>query len=483
MDLTQNSVKPPVPPPATRRMVRAELLGNHSHVTPSGAAVHIWEREGSYIARGRVNRSSFGETLGRDLKTAGARLHKLITELEDQTYVRASVARKRSLPHQKPNRLTLRGLLSEYLEEKRQINGRKTARTYRGRLAHVLAFAEQNKNLRVWPLARDINRQFALALRSSLFEQQTTANGRPGGKKRTLSPRQIYNILDATRSLFNWGKKPCISKLPLDWANPLKEDIVGERPRKDPLRDAKFQLVSAEPLIIKMNQWQLCQLGLMFVLAPRPDEFVGILVSDVDFTKKHISFGTRFGGNDFNKSHQSFVVPFPPEVEPLLRTLVGGRTEGPLLRGKTEFARPLRSSFHSLKELTTDFDEYLGKLPGQTVHSAQDRKAAFRSFLKDRGGVASDVLSREFKKCLRELPDSSRVTLYDLRHSVTQAMKDSGMAHLDLRYLTSHATNDILNEYTSIDVQKTMATFYKTIPGVLNALRLRSIEVGCMRQC
>src|SRR5262245_47996593 len=35
---------PPPPRPEERRMVRAELLGSHTHTTLTGVEVHVWQR-------------------------------------------------------------------------------------------------------------------------------------------------------------------------------------------------------------------------------------------------------------------------------------------------------------------------------------------------------------------------------------------------------------------------------------------------------
>jgi hypothetical protein len=464
-----------------RSMRKASLLGKHTHRTPSGRQVHIFTRDGRYLARGRYERHWFGATLGRDEAIAEIALHKLLAQLEDDAYVRPSEANGRILPRQSAGRLTLRQVISDYLDEKRRLKGAKTASTYRGRLAHVLEFAEIPENVRQWPLARDINRDFALSLRSHLFASRTTANGRPGGRQKAMSPRQIYNVMEAFRSALNWARSPAISKLPLDWRCPLTDDVVGSRPRKDPLRAVKLPLASLGPLISKLDRWQLCHLGLLCVLPPRPDEFAGILVGDVDFQARRIGFGTRLGGNDFNKGRQSFVVPFPIEIEPLLHSLVGGRTEGPLLRNKGEFARPDRSKFGDMAELGHDFDVYLSGR-GAEVHSEQDRKMAFRAFLAIRGGISPDRLAKEFKSVVKGLSAGSALKLYDLRHGVIDAMKNSGMPHLDLTYLTSHATNDILNEYSSVDVEKSMGMYFASIPALLGSIATRAAELGIVEK-
>ena len=55
-------------------MVRAELMGSHTHRTLDGIQVHVWQRRGKYLARGRYQGQAFGETLGDNVAEATARL-------------------------------------------------------------------------------------------------------------------------------------------------------------------------------------------------------------------------------------------------------------------------------------------------------------------------------------------------------------------------------------------------------------------------
>lgn len=243
---------PPRPP--ARRMARARLMGAHSHETLAGVRVHVWERGGKYLARGRYQGRPFGETLGDDPAAATARLRQLLTEIEDGSYVRPSEARRRAVSSGRAPRLTLRPLVNEFLAEKRKVRGRQTADDYQARLMPVLAFAELAANRRHWPLARDIDRAFLTSLRPYLYQCQTTRNGRPGGRPRPLSPRQVANVWQSLRTLLAWADAPAVRKLPADWANPLTRDLMVEVPAKDPLRDDKLPLDVRVELVHHMDR-------------------------------------------------------------------------------------------------------------------------------------------------------------------------------------------------------------------------------------
>ena len=44
------------------------------------------------------------------------------------------------------------------------------------------------------------------------------------------------------------------------------------------------------------------------------------------------------------------------------------------------------------------------------------------------------------------------------------------MSFLSARYLTSHTTSDILNNYTGLDIEGDMAKYFATIPNLVQAV-------------
>src|SRR5215470_10787960 len=149
-----------------------------------------------------------------------------------------------------------------------------------------------------------------------------------------------------------------------------------------------------------MDRWQFCQIVPSVILPMRPDEAAGLLVSDVDFEKGWLEFGSRLAEVNFTKGIQSFKLPFPAELRPVLRACIGGRREGPLLRSRRAFEKSVDSSVASFEELRRLYDERLLRSPRGTVQAEHDRKLLFRGLLRELGGVSEDALAREFKKLL-----------------------------------------------------------------------------------
>lgn len=454
-------------------MVRAELMGDHTYTVLVGVQVHVWQRCGRFLARGHYQGRPFGESLGDRVPEATARLRQILSEIEYGSYQRPSESRKRMISQGAVRRLALRQLVNDFLVEKRQVRGQQTAGDYRSRLNPVLAFAELPGNLGRWPLALDIDRDFVRALRSFLFQLQTTRNGRPGARPKPLSARQVLNVLECLRTVLAWASNPAVQKLPAGWANPVTHDLIGSMPAKDPLREDKLPMADRIRLVRSMDRWQLCHLGLSLVLPLRPDEAAGLLVGDVRFDQGWLEFGQRFPDSNFNKGKVAFRLPFADELKPLLQACIQERGEGPLLRGRIAFEKG-SAGLASTAELTGQFEAILLRQPPDSVLTAHDRKRVFRRLLRQLGGVSDNALSKEFKKLLADLGIANGATFYTLRSSVTTAMKNANLPHLEMRYLTSHSTNDILNDYATLDPVGAMRRYFDSIRPLLDAIAARS---------
>src|SRR4051794_11990244 len=136
---------PPTDPGDGRRMSRATLMGRHSHRTSSGVELHIYIRDGKYLARGSLEGRRIGPTIGSTELEAEVRLREILVDIERGTYLRPSEARNR--PLKIPQRqATFRQIADQFLVEKRNLLGKKTFANYRSRLGHVLDFIDLPAN-------------------------------------------------------------------------------------------------------------------------------------------------------------------------------------------------------------------------------------------------------------------------------------------------------------------------------------------------
>ena len=280
-----------------------------------------------------------------------------------------------------------------------------------------------------------------------------------GGTAKPLSGRQVTNVLECLRAALAWARRADVRKLPADWANPFTSDLIEGAPSERPApRGQAPSGRSAPDSSASMDRWQLTHLSLSLVLPLRPEEAAGLLVGDVDFEKGWLVIGTRLDGGDFTKGRTSFKLPFPDELRPILRACIDGRAGGPLLRGRRAFegrsqGTPGRESGRPGSTLPAEATQGAARQrPGRAGPQAGLPPAAAglgRRLARTRWPGSSRGL-------LAATGVSNGATLYTLRSSVTTAMKDANLPHLEMRYLTSHSTGDILNDYATLDPVRAM---------------------------
>jgi len=472
-DPLTNTSKPP------RNMVRADLLGDHTHRSSNGVEVHIWRRGGRFLARGSYEGQRFGSGLGDNAEEAAALLRRLIVEIENGTFIRPSEARKRPLKRGLPPVLTVRELCDALLTETRKTRGKQTASNYRDRLVPLIEFAEAPTVRRAWPYADRLDRDFVLAFRQQLLMRKVTRNGRSASKAKLISPGHAYNILDTCRTLVNWARRPQVHLLPAAYFNPFSEDLVGRRPAKDPLRRVVFPLERRVQLVQHMDLWQLSHLALVLILPLRPEDFTGLLISEVDLDCCEIACGTRFGGRDFGKGRRSFVSPFPTAVIPLLRVCIGNRTAGPLLQSRDVFEgrRNPCTIVHTKVDVESHVEQVLASASPDDIQCPNDQKRLVRRVLRELGGLSGDSLYKEFKALFHSsIPENIRP--YDLRGSITTELDRVPISrHIQL-YVTGHAIPDILGEYVCLDPAQEMSRYFATLDPLFKAMAARAAQLG-----
>jgi len=462
-----------------RKMVAASLWGRHTHASDKGLNVHIWRRGKTFIARGRIDGKAFGETLGSDEKSAEIKLRRVLTEIDNGRFVRPSAKIKQAIKSTVPERLSFAELCNEYVLETRKLKGEDTASDYRARLIHAIRFLEQPDNRRRWPYARNLDRDFAIALKEYLFTTKTTRNGKPGAAAKPLSVRHVFNVMECVRTALNWAARPDKHLLPFDFANPMTREIVGDKPRKDPMRKQILPLDVRIALVKNLDCWELATIGLLALLPIRPEELEGVLIGDVDFESRTLRIGTRFKGADFTKGKTDLLLPLPGELMPVLNACAAGRNEGPLLRRRAiwDWSKLPKLDLADLEHFETLLQERL-IAAGKRTMSANDRKKIVRSLLRDLGGVDTNQVGKDFKK---RIAASAGINthLYQLRHAVTTDMNRAGIRLLELRYLTGHSVREIMNEYVGLDPQGEMQKYFNYAAPLLKAIENRGEELGC----
>ena len=77
-----------------------------------------------------------------------------------------------------------------------------------------------------------------------------------------------------------------------------------------------------------------------------------------------------------------------------------------------------------------------------------------------------------------QLPTNPKRHAFILPDYPSWRNRPANLAHLEMRYLTSHSTDDILNQYASLDPVRAMNLYFDTIRPLLGAIRERAVALG-----
>ncbi len=462
-----------------RRMRRAELQGRHSYATETGVVVHIYERDGSYLARGSLGGRRFGEDLGPDPERASAQLRRILTQIEDTTYVRPSERRRNPIRPVVDARATIRQVVATYIQRALRRDGKGTARRYENWLLHVLAYAEQPAVLRRYPHARDIDAQFCQDLRTFLFQRDVARNGRAGAVHKPMAFSGIRQTLQTFRSALEYAGRLEVALLPANFNCPIDADLIGRPAMKDPLRPLALPWPERVRLVQLMDLWQLLHLGPLLILPVRPDDFCGLLINEVDFATGLMRFPLRFEERDGSKRRIPFAVPFPPALKPVLQAAIARRTDGPVLRKRCVYEGVVPRLVVSQPG---DLQRHIHtSLAAQKPATADDAKRVCRAVIQRAGGTDPGELYRNFKRLVRVAGLESNVTLYDCRRAGSTEFEQVNAPMLARRYLTGHSTNDIMAQYTSFtpeDLNRAAAQHWAFAAPLIDAIAHRAGEFG-----
>ena len=462
-----------------RVMARAELCGSHTHDAADGSEIHIWERDGRYLARGSYHGKPFGQTLGGNVHVAQIQLRTLLGEIDRGAFERASERSRQAVRTGVVPKFTPSELVNAFLTDVRRRKGKNTTDNYSGRLAPGIEFWEQSRKR--WALASDLDRTFATELKASLYQRCVTPNGHPLAVPHRMSPGHIINVMTCWGTMMHWATRNDVRLLPAGFANPFSRDLIGERAQRDPLAPPVLPLELRVQLVGAMDIWQLATLALSLILPERPEDFAGLLISEVDRRRHELIFGTRCSGDDTTKAGVAFHAPYPAELDPIIDWLTAGRVDGPLLRARriVVYGKSPRLVAATTADIQRHFEQYLARLAPGEVTCPQDRKRAFRRVLVKLGGVSPNAMGDEFHQILAQVRPDLRARFYDLKGSVTTSMKDAGVDHITRMYLTGHAlSKEILASYESQRLQEHTAAYFRLIAPLLVAIRQRAAQMG-----
>ncbi|HOI54920.1 MAG TPA: hypothetical protein PLP01_06695, partial [Phycisphaerae bacterium] len=481
-----------------RRLVLGELAGRHTHRTRNGVELHIWKRRGRrggkgtrpsvwrYVARFHHQGGRPGPTLGEGEEEAEAGLRRVMTEIEDGTFVAPSSpeAKRRNRREAIPD-LTIFDLNAQYVHHVRTIRGRSTAKTYEGRLSHVNAFFDQEHIRRRCPLARDIDEKCIIELAAFLRQRAVSRNGRHNGATRPMSSSTRREVLQRLKAVLTWGCDPRVRKLPADFVQPVTNRLIGHTPQKDLFRPPTFSLERRIRLVQVSDPWQLMTFATQYVLPLRPEQLAGLLVPEINWTERILTFGRRFGGHDFTKGRTTFRLPFPAAIGSLLRAAVNGRADGPLFlrRSVVEGRNVPTIEIAGAGGMEAAVFAALAEAPKDDLQADGDAKRIIRRTICAAGGVSEDELRDELLALTGPAGIVGPVRYYDLRSDVVTEMQAVGVDTEYLRYIMGHklTVGGSLEAYLKLgqnQLEEALERYWRFASELLSAIAERAEYLG-----
>lgn len=461
-----------------RKWLPGELFGKRRHETTNGKGVSIVLRGGKYAARGRVERKPYFETLGATESEAQAALLAHLAALENDSYTPVGQRGRKRFKGGAPA-LSVKELANRFVDDARKRLGAATANNYASRVAPLVLFADRKEVTARYKLARDVDRDFIVDLRTWLLGQSVTRNGHPDSAARPRTSENVMQVMSTCRRMFTWARDDA-ELLPHDMRNPVAKGLIGRRHGKDPARPHPFPLDLRILMVQAMDLYEILHLTLSLILGVRPEDYCGCLISDVDLDAGEMHFGARFGGVDFNKTRLSFRLPIPPLLFPVFHMLRAGRAAGPLLRHRRVWEGtkcvPILSCDDDLR-LRVDAARAAA---GQEVMAEGDLKHIYRKVLREVGGLSVDQLRSVYSDARRRAGLSEAMKMYDLKSGVTTDLEESGLSEFAIEYLTGHSVSAraVMPRYKSFDPQKAIQPYFQKAAPLFEAILSRFTELS-----
>jgi hypothetical protein len=275
--------------------------------------------------------------------------------------------------------------------------------------------------------------------------------------KHPMSDGHRRNVIEALSTALRWGTRDSGGRLPADYRMPDIAAVLGRRPRKDPLRKVVWALERRLQLVHVADSFALTTFALQLLLPPRPEQIAGLLVSEVDWQEHALHFGTRFNGDDHTKGRTTWWLPFPPELELVLRAAIGGRAAGPVFRKRSvvEGSRSPDLVVERPKELEAAISVAITTARSKGPITDNDAKDISRRIIAEAGGITENDLGREFGQLAENAGCIDSLRYYDLRSAVLSEFRKVDIPKEVRAYLAGHedGTGGSLDEYECFSVE------------------------------
>jgi integrase len=204
----------------------------------------------------------------------------------------------------------------------------------------------------------------------------------------------------------------------------------------------------------------------------RVGELAHLLVDDVDFKSGAIQIRSKPALFWWVKTSRKRVLPIFPEVEPILKGVIGDRRVGfvfvnrAFAEGKKKtalaFARPEHFRAHARK-IVADI-----RAADSDADEKRLRRAAVE-FCRSMGQIPEKRIRQEFMRLTKAIGRSDLTRPHDLRHLFASRAQELGINPILVQEMLGHATLDMTRKYTHIGLDAKREALRQATRGLMPA--------------
>jgi site-specific recombinase XerD len=334
-------------------------------------------------------------------------------------------------------------VVEKFLEYTEHVQGLaiRTRERYRAALGHFVTFAGETGIGSVDRVSEATVEDFVKWLKGAT----RTRNGAAKGRKSKFHIGGIKFILSTCRTAYNWAAKHRF--LPPYTDNPFSKfpiDKLRDRDQED-VYDNLFTPKQRDAFFAACDDWQR-----PIQIRSKPDLFWWV------------------------KTSRRRALPIFPEVEPILKGVIGDRRAGfvfvnrAFAEGKKKtalaFGRPEHFRAHARKVVTDvraadpDADE-------------KRLRRATADFCRSMGQIPEKRIRQEFMKITKAIGRPELTRPHDLRHLFASRAQELGINPILVQEMLGHATLDMTRKYTHIGLDAKREALRQAAQGLIPATR------------
>ncbi|MHC4198782.1 MAG: tyrosine-type recombinase/integrase [Planctomycetota bacterium] len=363
-------------------------------------------------------------------------------------------------------------VVEKFLEYTEHVQGLaiRTRERYRAALGHFVTFAGETGIGSVDRVSEATVEDFVKWLKGAT----RTRNGAAKGRKSKFHIGGIKFILSTCRTAYNWAAKHRF--LPPYTDNPFSKfpiDKLRDRDQED-VYDNLFTPKQRDAFFAACDDWQRPVFMMLAAYGLRVGELAHLLVEDVDFKAGAIQIRSKPDLLWWVKTSRRRVLPIFPEVEPILKGVIGDRRAGfvfvnrAFAEGKKKtalaFGRPEHFRAHARKVVTDvraadpDADE-------------KRLRRATADFCRSMGQIPEKRIRQEFMKITKAIGRPELTRPHDLRHLFASRAQELGINPILVQEMLGHATLDMTRKYTHIGLDAKREALRQAAQGLIPATR------------